>query len=193
MIYKWCIQPKAFSNNIVDNIVEVIESNYELTAGLIQGSIESPNIEDKGYRVNKIAWVGRGEKDSFIGHLIWQQFVEVNRLNFGFDIQCIPEIQYTVYESDNNGHYDWHYDCEFNKLSPYDRKLTFILQLSDSDEYEGGNLLIDKVYDTPPDRDELREKGTMLVFPSFVRHKVTPVTKGVRRSLVAWAHGPKFR
>jgi PKHD-type hydroxylase len=73
-----------------------------------------------------------------------------------------------------------------------DRKLSITIQLSDSDDYEGGNFILDRQYQQPDSKD-LRTKGTILVFPSPIKHKVTPVTKGIRKSLVAWVEGPKWR
>ena len=64
----------------------------------------------------------------------------------------------------------------------------------ESDEYEGGDLILeDDFFQNRPDPAEMRRKGAVFIFPSFIRHQVTPVTRGTRRSLVAWAEGPKFR
>jgi PKHD-type hydroxylase len=74
----------------------------------------------------------------------------------------------------------------------HDRKLSLIIQLTDPSEYEGGDFQFDS--DIPqPDPAEIKQRGTVIVFPSFLRHRVTPVTSGVRRSLVSWVEGPKFR
>jgi PKHD-type hydroxylase len=70
------------------------------------------------------------------------------------------------------------------------RKLSFSVMLTDPEEYEGGELLlkIDSFPITPPNK-----KGTVIFFPSYVLHEVTPVTKGTRKTLVGWVLGPKFR
>jgi PKHD-type hydroxylase len=70
--------------------------------------------------------------------------------------------------------------------------MSIVIQLTDPSEYEGGDFEIDSQYPQLP-KEEIREKGSVLVFPSFIPHRVTPVTKGVRRSLVSWIEGPKFR
>ena len=68
------------------------------------------------------------------------------------------------------------------------------IQLSDSDEYEGGDFEFDNdILANPPDKNILREKGRVLIFPSFLPHKVNPVTKGIRKSLVTWIEGPAWR
>mgnify|MGYP001205851066 CR=1 FL=1 len=74
-----------------------------------------------------------------------------------------------------------------------DRKLSMTIQLSDSHEYEGGNFEFrDHISNIPP-KEQLRKKGTVLIFPSFLYHSVQPVTKGTRKSLVTWIEGPAWR
>ena len=67
---------------------------------------------------------------------------------------------------------------------------TLIIQLSDSTEYEGGDFTFSEV-ESP--NQTSKDKGTVLVFPSYLQHKVTPVTKGERKSLVAWFEGPQWK
>ena len=70
------------------------------------------------------------------------------------------------------------------------------MQLSDPSDYEGGDLMIARPYANKwveETAQSVKERGTIIVFPSFYTHKVTPVTKGVRRSLVAWVEGPPWR
>jgi PKHD-type hydroxylase len=70
----------------------------------------------------------------------------------------------------------------------YDRKITAILVLSDPSEYTGGSLEFEdgQVYTNIA-------KGSLITFPSYIRHKVTPVTKGIRVAIVFWAEGPRFK
>lgn len=86
------------------------------------------------------------------------------------------------------GHYDWHLDRGGLGIAP--RKLSAVIQLSDPNEYEGGDL---QLYVGSEPTNIKKQKGLVVVFPSFVLHRVTPVTGGTRRSLVAWLSGPKFR
>ena len=85
-------------------------------------------------------------------------------------------------------HFDWHLDFGPGAIS--ERKLSITVQLSDEDAYEGGDLefMVNKEYVKAP-----REQGTVIVFPSFIMHRVTPVTKGTRESIVGWIAGPPFR
>jgi PKHD-type hydroxylase len=117
---------------------------------------------------------------------MFQDFIsKCNQEFYKFQITEISEeIQYTVYNSDDEGYYDWHLDMTLNKR----RKLSLICQLSDPSEYEGGELQIHTGNITTLEK----EKGTVFLFPSYILHRVTPVTKGTRRSIVLWIEGPAF-
>ena len=111
---------------------------------------------------------------------------------FGVEVSDIFDIQYTIYDGEEQGHYDWHFDTFWANNTEYDRKLSITIQLSDPNDYEGGDFIIDPQYEVP-DKNKLRQKGTVFVFPSPIRHKVSPVKKGIRKSLVAWVEGPKWK
>ena len=80
---------------------------------------------------------------------------------------------------------------------PSRRKLSMVIQLTDPTEYEGGSLELDTKQiggkDKQPNADNLKQLGTTIIFPSFLRHRVTPVTEGKRYSLVCWYEGSPFR
>ena len=99
--------------------------------------------------------------------------------------EITEQIQYTVYNAEDQGYYDWHIDMGPGKAR---RKLSLVCQLSDPSEYEGGELQINTGNIIVPEK----EKGTVILFPSYLLHRVTPVTKGTRRSLVLWIEGPAF-
>ncbi len=67
------------------------------------------------------------------------------------------------------------------------------VQLSESDSYEGGDLIFDLPPELCPDKELMRKQGTIIIFPSFVRHMVTPVTEGERHAMVSWIEGLNFR
>ena len=95
----------------------------------------------------------------------------------------------SVYKYGVGGHFDWHIDMS-TAIST--RKLAFSIQLSDPKDYEGGDL---QFYDgsSPTSDAQLREKGSLIIFPSFVWHRVTPITKGTRYVVVGWIHGETFK
>jgi PKHD-type hydroxylase len=106
-------------------------------------------------------------------------------------------MQYTTYESGQ--FYSWHVDQHSEPYSDgmfkgMTRKLSITIQLTEPDDYDGGDFEIRDYcdYDSVQTIKGLRPRGSLLVFPSFLMHRVTPVTRGVRRSLVCWIVGPPF-
>ena len=121
--------------------------------------------------------------------------------NWNFQWDYSEMIQFTKYGKDQ--YYGWHCDSssEPNKNGKI-RKLSVTISLSDPQNYEGGNLEFDFRNDTDyeqnPDASikectEIRPKGSIVVFPSFIWHRVKPVTKGIRYSLVCWNLGWPFK
>lgn len=113
---------------------------------------------------------------------------EANEMMWKMNITHMrEEIQYTEYYDNNSGGYEWHMDC--GKGIQNQRKISVTVQLSDPDEYEGGDLEfnIGKEITAP------RGKGNVVIFPSFFLHRVTPVTKGTRKSFVLWVGGEPYR
>ncbi len=98
------------------------------------------------------------------------------------------QLQYTVYETAEGGHYDWHVDHA--TVTPVPRKLSLVLQLSDPADYEGCDLELRSSahIETAP-----RERGAVILFPSYALHRVSAITAGRRVSLVSWISGPFLR
>jgi PKHD-type hydroxylase len=161
----------------------IIEKSHQfkLKQAEIHDSNGNPIKNDT--RISDIRWV---QEDDFLYSLVHRYFVHANR-QFGVDTAAVYEVQYTEYKGGQKGHYDWHTDT-FSKNTGFDRKLSIVIQLSDPSDYEGGNFLFWN--DSP---EGFKERGSVLVFPSFRPHKVEPVTKGLRRSLVSWIEGPAWR
>lgn len=139
-----------------------------------------PNI-----RKSTIAWIDIQEDSRWLYEKVWNTFQAVNRW-FNFDLcGLVDEIQFATYAVGDS--FGWHLDTGGGQTST--RKLSMSLQLCGDDEYSGGDLEICAC----PQLDPRRRRGTIIVFPSFLAHRVTPVTRGSRCSLVAWAHGPVFK
>lgn len=174
---------------LLDAIIERGDTYPAVEAGLgFDGS--TPNDQ---YRSSEIRWIPPGVSENrFIPDLLWYFVRIANRDAFGFHVDHLNDIQYTTYHGSEGGKYDWHSDTFWANPSTYDRKLSVVIQLSEPDEYEGGDFEIDPQH-PQPDPVDLRKRGTIIIFPSFLRHRVTPVTSGTRKSLVAWVEGPKFR
>jgi|TARA_R110000824_G_scaffold607_1_gene3808 PKHD-type hydroxylase len=112
---------------------------------------------------------------------------EMNARYWGFDLSGFEQgLQFTRYEAPGQ-HYDWHIDAG---MITGHRKLSLTVQLSDPDDYEGGDLELR--WGKDPMKAN-REQSMITVFPSWTMHRVTPVTRGRRFSLVAWVSGPPFK
>lgn len=136
-------------------------------------------------RKTEIVWV----TDQEIKNKAYNYIAEANRQVFGYDIDYLPPIQFGIYKT--GSFYKTHYDVDWKSDSAYDRKLSISIQLSDPKiDYEGGKFLFDDVEEPESFNNK---QGTILVFPSFLNHSITPVTKGTRYSLVGWMEGPRWR
>lgn len=138
------------------------------------------------YRRSKISWLTGNETIS----KTLQPYVQSAAHTMQVVTSSLSELQYTEYHGSNEGKYDWHHDVDWNKNDGGDRKLSVTVQLSDPEDYEGGHF---EFLEVEQPSSEIRDKGTVLVFPSYLHHRVTPVTSGVRKTLVAWFEGPTWR
>jgi len=111
-----------------------------------------------------------------------------NGNHFGFDGMQLTEFaQYTEYPKD--GFYDWHVDNDVNcQHEPPVRKISMTCLLSPESEFEGGDLELGS-----KGKIAKIKQGQAIFFASFIRHRVTPVTKGNRKSLVMWFGGTPFK
>ena len=172
----------TFSNQQVAEIIALGQSIEHQAATI------SDNKINKEVRDTEVSWIKPDEKSEWLYRDLTDIALEANKKYFNFDLSYIEQLQYTVYNKD--GFYDYHVDCANQSAGEFPRKLSFTLQLSDPSEYQGGDVMIQTSSKPYPIK---REKGTITFFPSYILHKVTPVTKGVRKSLVGWIHGPKWR
>jgi predicted 2-oxoglutarate/Fe(II)-dependent dioxygenase YbiX len=139
-------------------------------------------------RRSKVHFFGTEERYHWLYRRIWAAALECNRQFFAADIATVePNIQLARYDSTDQGFYDWHTD--FGGMRPL-RKISVSIQLSRSEDYEGGDLEL--MYEANVQTLD-RSRGAFIAFPSFVLHRVTPVTRGTRWSLVAWVVGNRWR
>lgn len=125
-----------------------------------------------------------------IQNLILEYVNQANENAFRFDIEKLGTITYTNYGKypDLGGNAKhWHMDTTFHHNLRYTRKLTVHIQMSDSDESVGGDFLFK--WAEQPDPVALRKKGTVLIFPSYLEHKITKVTQGQYRNITAFVLG----
>jgi PKHD-type hydroxylase len=152
-------------------------------AGLSR-NVGKASTERKQARSSRISWIQPTELPMFTA-LLGGLVAKINEEIFRCDLAGDPEpYQYTLYR--NGDYYEWHMDKGAMAES---RKLSATLQLSESVEYTGGDLELHlgTVEKMP------RRRGTLVIFPSYVLHRVTHVTAGTRQSLVCWFGGPPWR
>jgi PKHD-type hydroxylase len=143
---------------------------------------------DPTIRRSQVVYLGVEKKYGWLYERLWAAVQECNRHFFCVDLVGVEgNVQLARYDSSDQGFYGWHTD--FSGARPL-RKLSITIQLSTSEDYEGGDLEL--LYDKEPYRLD-RSRGTFLIFPSFMLHRVTPVTRGTRWSLVAWVGGKRWR
>jgi len=184
---------------VCDAIIKEGESQ-DIQKATTSGSQKQSEEDREATRKSKVSWLST----NWMGKLLWEYIIEANqKAGWNYQIQRFEPLQYTIYEAPGS-HYEWHVD----HTRPYIdgpnqgllRKLSVSVQLSEPDSYEGGEFeqmyisqttdgIIEKKVDT---LTEVSSRGSILVFPGFVWHRVLPVTKGTRRSLVGWVVGEPF-
>lgn len=147
---------------------------------------------NKEVRKSNIKWIPQNDDWFWLYEKLSNMAVTANNALWNFDLNQIPEmIQYTEYHAPA-GHYDWHADIGPGLLSK--RKVSITVQLTEAHEYEGGNLELFRggSMEGPFETAE-RNAGCVVLFPSYLMHRVTPVTRGTRKSFVLWLGGGHYR
>jgi PKHD-type hydroxylase len=161
-----------------------LAATYPYTKGTIVGNDEIV----ESVRKSKIKWIHPNDNSQWLYDKIINMVVEANNTMCNFNLySVIDSIQYTE-SSEGGGHYDWHMDIGPGSISH--RKVSITIQLSDPSEYEGGDLELwygGSIIQIP------KNKGLTVLFPSFSMHRVTPITKGTRKSLVLWVGGEHYK
>jgi len=154
-------------------------------AGQVGGGAQG--VVDTKTRTSHISWIPFNKMPEMYATL--ERIIkQTNGNHFGFDgIQLTEPAQYTEYPE--GGFYDWHIDSDVNCINePPVRKISMTCLLSHESEFEGGGL------ELMSDGKIARPKqGQAIFFASYIRHRVVPITRGVRKSLVLWVGGPSFK
>lgn len=137
-------------------------------------------------RDSLVKWLKPGSDTKWVFERIRHVANEANKF-YKFELYGFNGIQVARYSA--GGHYTWHMDLGTGENSL--RKLSISVQLSSPDDYEGGELEFNTVEDKQ--LKSYKERGTAIFFPSFMDHRVAPVTNGTRWSLVTWVYGPPYR
>lgn len=185
--------PYAYAENIftdfeMDKLAKLAKTKVAEKAQI--GTVPAGET-DLGIRNSSIVWIAADGESEFAFRKITDVVLELNRNFYGYDLEEFEDLQYTEYDAEYKGHYGCHKDVAYDGIMAR-RKLSFVIQMTEESSYEGGELLlypnsIDNYIVAP------KKRGTIIVFPSYTLHQITPVTKGIRNSLVSWVHGPAFK
>lgn len=174
----------AFSDAECARILDCVAAAPSRDAGLVR------QARDHNLRRADLVWLDDVEGSGWVMDRVIDLVRVANRDIFDFDITDFAESpQVARYGAEREGHFGWHSDVGEGRLA-LRRKLTIVVQLSEPDAYTGGDL------EVMPGSHAIaadRARGTATLFPSFVLHRVTPVTLGERHSLTVWCHGAPFR
>jgi PKHD-type hydroxylase len=174
----------AFTPAELDAIVAYGDSLKQDEATLLDSTVADQNSK---VRSTRISWIEESQETLWLFQKLVGAAATINKQAYQFELSALESLQYTVYHAGEGSHYGWHVD---HGRTPRRRKLSLVLQLSAPADYEGCELQIyaSTQIDTAP-----RTRGTLIAFPSYTLHRVTPITAGTRKSLVMWCSGPRFR
>lgn len=175
-----------FNESELDKIVSIGNRLKEESAYVSGNDQNGVDIE---IRTSKVSWIPVNDITEWIYTKIINCIHEVNNDFYSYELDKLEKLQFTKYFGSEKGFYTKHIDT-MSGVYPHNRKLTFVLQLSDPSNYTGGELQIHNSKD--PQIIEKR-KGLLTFFSSYTLHECTPVISGERYTLVGWIHGPRFR
>ena len=195
--------PNVFTPDECAQIINTALNDWEQRESMIQrdegGKIEQNFKEDFDYR-NTTLFIPKGP-DEWLFNKILGAIMSFNNSESGynFDVRGLAEppnvMRYRAPDLDPNnkpGKYDWHMDVGPGPV-PSMRKISYSILLNPG-EYEGGELCfhIGRNTDPYPGQTEAAAMGSIVIFPSYMVHRVLPMTKGTRYAIVGWAHGSSF-
>tara|TARA_Y100001951_G_C11258995_1_gene251288 strand:+ start:183 stop:764 length:582 start_codon:yes stop_codon:yes gene_type:complete len=188
--------PRAVRPDVCEQTVKDCKQNI-LKEALVLDT--NKNIKDDP-TIRKTSIYFINDKENKVNELVWHFLREANKIQFNYNLEYFQTIQFAEYK--NGGFYGWHQDASGIDPNNETRKLSLTLALSNPNTFEGGELQFyngDKPLEDMGEitgeqvRNDLESQGTVVVFDSRDFHRVTPVTKGVRHSIVCWAVGPNFK
>ena len=174
------VHPPCFSIEELNQFQELVIENSR--SAIVKG--RGGKTFD-GIRRSEVLWLDTPEYQ-WVFERLWQVATEANKV-YQYRIDRFEgPVQLTIYDSKNQGFYRWHSDIAPRSTK---RKISITMPLNEPSEYEGGSL---EFNGSGSPSEVPQHQGTVITFPSFVLHRVTPVTRGKRFSLVAWITGPPW-
>jgi PKHD-type hydroxylase len=183
----WAWWDSAFNDEQLQQLKQ-LKNDFVFTDGLVGDDNAKTEV-----RQSDVFFVYKDQQYSWIFETLDYVANSLNQDFFNFDLYELNSFQYTKYdkkENEEGGYYNWHWDMYVGNRPNHQRKLSLVMHLSEPGNYEGGDLIL-----APGGNQETIELsfGKIIVFPSFVNHCVTPVTRGTRETLVAWYTGPNWK
>lgn len=171
----------CFTDDEISTLIDLVEEDNS------QGKlVHTTAVATNEIRRSKVRWL-TADEHGWVHKKIWEIAVAANQ-KYRFDITGIREkIQLSIYDESEEGFYRWHMDTATHSMV---RKISISIPLNNPDEYEGGDLEFNV---NGHGQAAPQPKGSVILFPSFIMHRVTPVTKGRRYSLVCWISGPPLK
>jgi PKHD-type hydroxylase len=159
--------------------------------------VETATSSDKdpmNERHSEVSWIDSNEKSNNLFQYIYEMVHAANtQSDWNFEHDVIEPLQFTQYNGEKEQRYDWHVDHFIGEVEKDTRKISFTILLND--EFEGGEFELEA--GSPANTERVHtvdlKKGDAILFPSYTWHRVKPVTKGTRHSLVGWVRGPQWR
>jgi len=188
---EWCYFGKYFTP---EQCSKILENGLKIPAQDAKLGVAGMNdYSNDLFRKSKIRFIQADNPDfKWLFDELFKMGMQANKDWFNFHITNLSYIQLAEYDESYQGEYKKHHDVFWVNNDSYHRKLTCVIQLTDPSEYEGGDLELFELSEYP-NKDELRQQGTAIFFPSFIPHQAHPVTKGKRYSIAVWFEGDKWK
>jgi PKHD-type hydroxylase len=188
--YTWVYWDNAFNEEELTKIENYCLS-YQTEKAAVVGEDDIEQTEK--IRKSKIKFYSRNTENYWIFEKINTIASMINEIYYNYNLNGYSEFQYTEYHASELGEYTWHMDMLHgqNKFNTT-RKLSMVMCLSDPEkDFVGGEFQINNGNQNEPET-VMMQRGRMIFFPSYMIHRVKPVTSGIRKSIVIWITGPKF-
>lgn len=182
--YPWVFWDDWFTADELKKISEYCES-LELEKGTTLAGV------DESIRVSQVRMVHWNQEASWFFDKLNNLIHIMNDRWYNMDLNGYEFFQYTTYGEEEQGRYDWHMDMHLADSRDQYQPRKFSLSLMLNDDYEGGELQFNVDGEYAPQVAQ-KKVGRVIAFPSYIFHRVTPVVKGTRKSIVVWVVGPKF-
>jgi len=198
IFYPWCYWDNAFTMEELDKMCEYFAqegTERGSTVGRSENGVVGQELNED-VRISNVKFHSLNENTTWIFERLNFVINEVNERFFNFNLNGYETVQYTTYDGVEEGRYDYHQDTIMGSNIPENmtemRKLSMTMMLNEPGvDFEGGEFQMNTGKEINSETVPVT-RGRMIFFPSFMIHRVAPVTKGTRKSLVTWVTGPKF-